>query len=103
MSLLESCKLQFKNFIPSTEDKNILSNTFAWIQETAPSDAIFTSELEKTKNLFQGSIRIVANAGTFIAHASAKSPVDLMRKLKHKIGSQMKTWKAHRFEDVQTG
>jgi hypothetical protein len=103
MSLLESCKLKFKNFNPSNEDKTVLSNTLEWIQETAPSDAIFSSELKKTKDLFIGTIEIVAKAGTFIAHATAKTPVDLMFKLKHNIGNQMKTWKAHRFEDVHTG
>lgn len=95
---LQHRQVQYMDFDPSLEQKQIVDTTIDDLSERMPSDTTAHSVFKYKGRMFEGNLRFNSKMGSFIAHAKGKNVLQLIKTLKSKI---MQQWR-HRKTILQS-
>ncbi|MCB0347431.1 MAG: hypothetical protein KDD37_01275 [Bdellovibrionales bacterium] len=85
---LQHRHVQYMDFDPSVEQKDIVERTIEDLSEHMPEDATAHSIFKFKGRQLEGNLRFNSKMGAFVAHAKAKNVLQLIKKLRSKILSQ---------------
>jgi hypothetical protein len=88
--------VEFAGFEPDNGVRKSICQTLDVILGCAPSDASSSATMRKTREGFEGSLRLNSQAGTFAARVFASNPVEAMQRLNERIFEQIRSWRSHR-------
>jgi predicted ATP-dependent protease len=94
-------QLEFLNFEPGSDMKNLILGVAEKLHLAAPSDSAMKLALKKGKGIVQASCRIASQAGVFMAEAVSDSPVRAALQIEKKIRWQLEDWKQRRFSEEE--
>jgi len=89
-------KLSFLGFAPKPELLSQLVMVVDRLQRRAPSDAFLKFAIEKKDSVFRAVVRVVGQAGEFLAEATGDCPATVVKMVEEKIKFDLDIWKRSR-------
>jgi hypothetical protein len=89
-------KVEFAGFEPDHSLKGTISRTLDAILGSAPSDSEPRALLSRTKEGFKGILRLNSRQGIFSVEATGRDAVELLVRLKDRMGEQIGSWRGGR-------
>jgi len=86
----------FKGFQPNSDLKSYCKQIYSRVENRAPSKCSKVAFVMKTKNGYEGLIRIVSSSGTFIVTSSSEKPNRLIDDLYLKFSQKISIWNKER-------
>jgi ribosome-associated translation inhibitor RaiA len=90
---------QFSGFSPDGDIKELVTSVVENLHFSAPSDAVTRVVINKEKDSFRVSCRIVSKEGIFLADTNGETLLASLKMTEKKIDHQIKIWKSRRFEE----
>lgn len=85
---LQHKQVQFMDFDPSVEQKDLVERTIDDLSQHMPEDATAHSVVKFKGRQFEGNIRFYSKMGEFFAHAKGTNLLQLIKQLRSKIKQQ---------------
>jgi ribosome-associated translation inhibitor RaiA len=89
----------FSGFTPDEDIKELVTSVVEDLHFSAPSDAVTSVVINKQKDSFRVSCRIVSREETFLAETNGDTLIASLKMTGKKIDHQIKLWKSRRFEE----
>ena len=96
MSLFTEDNFTFKGFDPNQSLKSYCKQIYCQVEDKSPSSASKTAFVVKTKEGYEGLIRVVSSSGTFMVTSSHKQAQDLIDNLYSQFTRQISHWSQNR-------
>ena len=96
LDLESESNFTFEGFNPSADLKSRCRKIFCRVEDRSPSSSVKSASLTKTRNGYEGLIRVVSSCGTFYVASSAKEPSLLIDDLYTQFSQQISSWSRSR-------
>ncbi len=93
-------KIQYENFSPKWDQKQLALAVMRNIEFAAPSDSCVRFDVTKADQGYRGRCRVTSASGVFAAESEATSLEALVVDIEGVIHDQLNSWKATRFRNT---
>jgi hypothetical protein len=97
---IDKTNIEFENFNPSHAIIDLANEIQDQVCDESPSDSFTKTILKRTENMFEGEMKIVSAAGTFLSHITGSDPVGVLAEMAHSVRDQIGHWRETRWSQL---